>query len=60
MKLKLAVANKKFYLSNYYVCCPSQLPLTAAALFVGHRFPKSKAISYYIVFSKISPLFILN
>ena len=58
MKLKLAVANKKLYLSNYYVCCPSQLPLTAAALFVGYRFPKSKAITYYIVFGKISPLFI--
>ena len=58
MKLKLAVANKKLYLSNYYVCCPSQLPLTTAALFEGYRFPKSKAISYYIVFGKISPLFI--
>ena len=60
MKLKLAVANKKLYLSNYYACCPSQLPLTAAALFEGYRFPKSKAISYYIVFGKISPLFIQN
>ena len=60
MKLKLAEPNKKLYLSNYYLCCPSQLPLSVAALFVGYRFPKSKAITYYIVFSKISPLFILN
>ena len=60
MKLKLAVATKKLYLSNYYACCPSQLPLTAAVVFAGYRFPKSKAITYHTVFGKISPLFIYN
>ena len=60
IKLKLAVANKKLYLSNYYACCPLQLPLTAAAVSAGYRFPKSKAITYHTVFGKILPLFIYN